>query len=966
MSWQTPSLPFRLAAARSVPLVGRRYELETFEEVWADVVSGHRQVVFLGGEPGAGKSRLAAEIAGVLLELDVAVLVGTSTYEAGVPYQPFAEMLDQVFLAAEPGSLDEYLAESGAELARLSVHAARHHPGLDTSGGRVADVRRDLFDAVSGLFRDLSKTRPIVIVLDDLHWAQRPTIALLEHVIRDCIDIPLLVVGTFRTTAPDRSEELSARIAELHRLDGVRRLDLSGLDTDAIAEYLTRLGGVSIGAARAPSVMLRDRTGGNPFFLRELWIDLQRRGGVSALRAPGRVPASISDTIEGRLAGLGTIARPVVEVAAVIGDSFDVATLLSAGDVGPAQTMDAIDAAIGVGLIEPVGGQDSSYSFIHSLTRQTVLDRMPPSRVTLLHAKVGAALERWGSDPSYVPRLAHHYLAAHILGHHDQAVRYAAEAGTLATRSLAFEEAAMWFERAASLPESDPEERAELLFDAATNHLRAGDFARARAIYDRLAAMSDPMVGLRAAVGYEDANWRPGLANTRAADLLTTALDECRLDETDPRYVHALGSLGRALAFAGETQRAREVGTRAIELAARQAEPKTVAHTLKTSLWHGLTPDMAELQLARATELCQLAKQLKDYDSLGSAAYFRAMVSYLRGQPHDLEESAADGRRSAEANGQPFFGYVAGCVSQGRALIRGDFVAAERWAESTLRLGATFGVDSTEGPHGVQVFMIQREVGGLDRFRHHLDGRETFDGRWVPGMLALYTELGVEEGVRRSLRELMKRDLDAHVFDAQWPMELAFMAEGALLLGEVEIAKELRPFLARFQGMNVIGGQFIAPFGSADRFLGRIAALVGEPEQAERHFAIAEEMDRRMGAVIHEAETLAHWSRFLAARDPGRSQALARQARELASRTGQKRVLRFLGLSGPGQPPDGLSEREMEVLRLLAEGLSNKEIAESLFISANTAANHVRSILMKTGSANRTQAAIYASDHKLV
>jgi DNA-binding CsgD family transcriptional regulator len=257
-------------------------------------------------------------------------------------------------------------------------------------------------------------------------------------------------------------------------------------------------------------------------------------------------------------------------------------------------------------------------------------------------------------------------------------------------------------------------------------------------------------------------------------------------------------------------------------------------------------------------------------------------------------------------------------------------------------------------------------VGGLDRFRHHLDGRETFDGRWVPGLLALYTELGVQEGVRRSLRELMKRDLDAHVFDAQWPMELAFMAEGALALGDVEIAEELRPFLARFQGMNVIGGQFIAPFGSADRFLGRIAALVGEPEQAEGHFAIAEAMDRRMGAVIHEAETLAHWSGFLAARDPDRSHALARRAREMASKTGQKRVLRLLGLSGPGLAPDGLSEREMEVLRLLAEGLSNKEIAESLFISANTAANHVRSILMKTGSANRTQAAIYASDHKLV
>jgi len=947
-----------------VPLVGRRYELEILEGVWEQVSAGNRQVVFVGGEPGAGKTRLAAEIGSALHEHDVAVLMGTSSHDAGVPYQPFADALDQFFLACEPGSLGELAARSVGELSRLSAHVARHGSGGEAE--HTGDVRRDLFDAVSGLFRDLTAVRPVILVLDDLHWAQLPTLAMLEHVVRDCSDVPLLVLVTFRTTAPDRSEDLAGRIAELHRLEGVRRLDLGGLDTDAIVEYLSYHGGVPAVAARAPAALLRDRTGGNPFFLRELWIDLERRGGVSALRSPGRVPASIGDTIVGRLAGLGAKVRPVIELAAVVGDTFDVATLVAAGELGPAPSLDAVDAAVGVGLVEPVDGSSGTYSFIHSLTRHTVLDRLAPSRAMLLHARVGEALASQEDDPAVLPRLAHHFLAAHVLGYHEQALHYSRAAGEFAARSLAFEEAAMWFERAAALPESDIDRRAALLFDAAANHLRSGDFARARSLYERLSTMPGPMVRLRAAVGYEDANWRPGLANTRAADLLMSAIEGCALDESDARYVHGLGSLGRALAFAGETARARDVGSRAIELAERTGDPTTIAHTLKTSLWHGLGPDVAEVQLERATALCRLAKDLKDYDTLGSAAYFRAIAAYVRGRADELAEAAADGRRAAESNRQPFFSYVAGCVAQGRALMIGDFEASERWADSTLRVGATFGVDSTEGSHGVQMFMIQREIGGLDRFRAHVDGTESFEGRWVPGLLALYTELGIEEGITRALDVLTRREFTEHlVADAQWPMEMIFMSEAALALGDHDILTRLRPFLERYEGMNLVSGQFVAPFGSVERYLGRIADAFGEVDVAERHFVAAAGMDRRMGSVIHEAETLVHHSLFLMDRDPPRAFSLADRARALASPIGQERVLRLLPQVSSPVAVDGLSGREMDVLRLLAAGLSNKEIGDRLYISTNTAANHVRSILMKTGAANRTQAAIYATEHRL-
>ena len=346
---------------------------------------------------------------------------------------------------------------------------------------------------------------------------------------------------------------------------------------------------MSSAAARASAAILRDRTGGNPFFLRETWLDLERHGGVAALRGPQRVPTTLGDTVAARLAGLGAHLRESVELAAVIGDGFDLPTLVGAGTADRSTSMDAVDAAVAVGLVEPVAGTADRYGFVHSLTRQAVLDRLPHTRCTALHARVAQTLEARG-DPALTPRIAHHYLAAHVLGFHEQALRHATAAARQAVHSLAFEEAALWFDRAASLPETPEDVRAQLWFEAAANHVRAGDFARARCIYERLTTTPDPLVRLEAAMGLEEAVARPGVSDGRAADLLGTALTGCALAPDDPRHVRARGSLGRALAFAGRVDEGRAVGSAGIEAARRSGDRPTLVHVLKTSLWHGLTP----------------------------------------------------------------------------------------------------------------------------------------------------------------------------------------------------------------------------------------------------------------------------------------------------------------------------------------------------------------------------------------
>ncbi|WP_065145502.1 helix-turn-helix transcriptional regulator [Mycobacterium asiaticum] len=971
VQWVQPPLPAELTARRGGPLVGRDAELAVFEQAWGRVEGAKRQAVFLGGEPGAGKSRLAAEVAGRLVDHGVAVLVGSSTADANIPYAPFAEALDRLLIAAPAGSLAEALADAGPQLRRLTTQVNRHLPDIGPADDGDP-LRRALFDALTGFLRRLAADRPIALVLEDMHWAQVPTLAMLEHVLAGSVDVRMLVVATFRTTEPDRSEELATRMADLHRFDGVRRLDLGGLDTEAIAEFVRQTQQLRPSSARTAAALLRDKTGGNPFFLTELCNHLEVRGwdGLAALSSRQAVPASIGDVITRRLRGLGDRVRGVIEQAAVLGEAFDLPALIATSEADLTSTLAAVDSAEAVGLIRAVPGSDGEFAFVHALAREAALDGMAASRQRIMHARAAEALEG-RADPSVVPRVANHYLRAHVLGYHAQALHFAQKAARVAEQSLAYEDAAKWFERAASLPELSPEDRARLSFGAATNHVRSGDFACGRAIYGRVSTMDDPLIRLEAAVGYEDASWRPGLSgsSSKAADLLATALEVCGLDTDDSRYVQALASFGRALAFAGEAARARDVGSRAIDCARVIGDPAVLLHALHASLWQGVAPEMSDIQLQRSDELLRAAQSSRDYDALGSVSHFRALVSYTVGRPDDLAASAAELQRAVQACGQPFFGYISACVNQALTYLRGDFSGAERWVDIALRTGNQFAADETDGSYGVQMFMIRRETGDLKRFAGFVDGSETFAGRWVPGLLALYTELGCERGMTRALNHLLNRNLSDHAEEAKTPMELVFMLEAALELGNREAVHMLRPFIARYAGKNLAAGQFVALFGSADRYLARIAAFGGDTDAAERLFDAALAMDRRMGAAVHVAETLARYALFAAS--VGRveqARRFADETREIATPIGQTRVIGLvdsLAVSA-SHGASGLSDREIEVLRLLAEGLSNRAIGERLFISTNTAANHVRNILIKTGAANRTQAAMYAADHELL
>ncbi|MGY1622713.1 AAA family ATPase [Geodermatophilus sp. SYSU D00965] len=947
--WTPPPLPARWTRAARPLFVGRRTELSCLEELWTAVLGGARQVAFLGGEPGAGKSRLLAEFCTLLHDRGATVLLGTCVAELGPPYQPFVEPLDALLAATDPGGTRDALAR----LAGRAEDAAE------------PDTRRELYDAAVDAVRALTRTGPVVLALEDLHWCGAAGLQLLGHLVERTAEAPLLVLATHRTTAPERSATLTGAIAQLYRLDGVRRLDLAGLSTEDITEYLAHEAQLPDHRARVAAALLRDRTGGNPFLLREVL-----REAAGTVPVPGTAaPLSVQDMVAGRLDKLSAPERQTLELAAVVGEECDLATVLAVSTWSSDTTLAALDTAVAYGLLEPAG---PGFRFPHSLARQAVLDLVPATRRAREHLRVAAVLEASGvASDRRTQRLAHHYAQGAALGGADRAVHYLTEAAGAASRSLAHEDAARWYEQAAALAE-DPADRHRLLLSAAGAHLLGGDFARARALFEQVAGAATPRDRLEAAIGFEGASWRPGLLGHRAVELLTEALRGVVHDATDPLYVRGLARLGRALAFTGADEQSGVLGRRAVELARALADDALLADALEASLWNGLRPADAADKLGRATELTRLAVRTGNPAALGPAGYWRAALAYQQGDPEALAAAYWDVTRSARAMGEPYYDYIAGCIRYARQFCAGDFAGADRTCAELLARGEFFGTDDTEGSSAVQTFMVRRETGALEAVRPLVTGEESPDGHWAPGLLALYTELGLDRAAHRVLRWLLDGGLERYE-DAQWPCVLAFTVEAALHLDDADVLRELRPRVAEYAGTNLRAGQFVAVFGSADRYLGAVDSALGRGS-AVPLFEAALEMDTRMEAPVHRAQSLAALAGHLRRTgDAGRrASALAEEAGQLARDLGLRRVLRALRPAAVPAPaaaparPAGLTAREAEVLRLVGEGLLNREISERLVISENTVANHVRSILAKTGAGNRTQAAMYAAAHGLL
>ena len=959
--WTPPGLPEQWERAADKTFVGRGAELAALEEAWTAAAAGARQLVFVGGEAGAGKSRLAAEAARVLHRAGATVLIGGCVAELGEPYQPFVEPLRTLlagFDDADPPFADPTVVEW------LRVLTGEH----DSIG--VADADRafpwQLCAAAVSAIKAITVRGPLVLILEDLHWSGPAGQQLLTYVAQHMTTEPLLILATHRNTAPDRSAALVRTIATLQGADGVRRADLAPLRAEDIADFLVRDAGVLPARARSAAVPLHKRTGGNPYFVREVWRDLQTRGGLRALHDTSTAPPSIRDAFQSRLQRLSPEQAAIARLAAVIGEEVEPALLCAAAENTAPATLAAVDACVDAGLMLTMGDGDDAFRFTHALARQSVLELIPASARMRYHARVAEAIEGQPATHRRVQRLAHHYANAHPLGYTDQAVHYLTEAARVAAQGLAHSDAARLYERAADLITA-PAARDAMLLDAVEQHVYGADYVRARELAEQVAVGGTNSQRLRAAVVFEEASWRPGLPGHHAVQLLKDTLERATPDLTDADYVRVLAGLGRALAFTGDREQASVGMAKAIELARAVHDDRLLMDALSASLWDRGTPRYAATVRDRAVELSTLARKHGNPVMLGPAAHHRATAAYLFGERNEFEAAHRELAGVAQSTRQASFEYFSAGAAYGRQFITGDFAAAERTCQTQLQLGLSFGADQTTGPFGVQSFMIRRESGTLDEVRPLITGEEEPDDFWAPGLLALYTEFGMRAPAARLTRWILDRPVWCAETSAQWPMVLAFLVEAALSSRDTGAAKELRPALDRYAGLNLVAEPFVALFGSADRYIGAVDSLLeqGDPVAS---LATALEMDTRIGAPVHVAQTLA--ATIEHHRQTGGSEAdvrdLVGRVRTIAEPLGLRRVLRTLGNQDGGTRPAGLTDREVQVLRLIGAGLGNREIGARLFITVNTAANHVRSILAKTGAKNRTQAAQYAARHGLL
>ncbi len=590
---------------------------------------------------------------------------------------------------------------------------------------------------------------------------------------------------------------------------------------------------------------------------------------------------------------------------------------------------------------------------------------------------------------SNLAALAHHYGAALPGGDPRKAAHYAERAAEQADALFAYEEAVRYRRVALQALEGsdapdDAAHRCRLLIALGEAQVKAGENLPAAAVLERAAA-SAKALGLspdlaRAALAFEEATWRPGIPGDAAARLLRDALAGMPDGDSILR-ARLLSSLTRALVFSGAHEQAMQVHEQAIAMARRLGDPATIAAALRATVTARWLPERYAARVSTTVEAERLAQQIGDREHELDAASWRLFDLMELG---DLKARAAEFAaytRLADEVRQPFYQYIGVSSRAMMSLFEGRLEDSERLAREALELGQRMPGLDAEGVFGVQMFTLRREQGRLRELAPvvaHFVKTTADASTWRPGLALVYSELGLREQAREQFEAVVADDFAGVPKDGRWVPCMTYLAEVCAYLEDIDRAALLYAALAPFDGRNLLSPPNVACFGAAARHLGMLAATMLRFTDAQRHFEAALEMNVRQGARPWVAHTQHRYASMLLARNaPGdreRALGLLDEAIALAREIGMAALVeRACALRHEAEPaparvryPAGLSAREVEVLRLVAAGKGNREIAEKLFVSHNTVANHVRSILTKTRTANRTEAAAFAVRNDLL
>lgn len=898
-------------------LVGRSDELSVLVDSAVAAARGSGRAVVISGEPGIGKTRLVEELvamcgaegpftgpppceemAGERGHMAVAWARCTEA-AAGAPFWAYTQIAQQL---RDLGVLDEQA------VVRINS-AGGHAHGVDPGADRLA-----LHSSIAAALR--TATRPLLVVVDDLQWADASSLRAIEHLAGELRTMPVLLVLTVRPLDPEPPAGLIDCLGELARQAGSQRVELGGLRTADVATWLEARHGDPVPDTVAR--LVHERTGGNPFFVGEVIELLARQQRLGDPDGPGDlgVPAAVHDVVRRRISLLPVDTQRLLTVASVLGGTIEVDVLARVAERPVHETLELLDPAVAAGLLLEDRSGPGRLRFAHTLVADALVAELSLARRARLHAAVTEALEalRGATLDEHLPELVHHAREGALAGTAERAVEYAARAARRAEAEVGYEDAAAYWDEALRVLDlarpGDQRARYDVLVELGAARLRADDVEGSqRALLEAIGiaeALGDDAAALRAAASLPPSTlWQAsgyGVVNTEVVAALERVL--ARLgDEPTPERADILGALSEALYFGSDPGRSDRLAEQAVAVARRTGDPETLARALNKryqALWRRSTPHERR---AVAEELVGLSRQRSLSPHLDCLAHLsQAAIAFELGERTTFGSDLARCRALADRSRSPGHLSQIAWLEASWLMAQGRYDEAESLAREAHRLHRRtrgWGADEILATY---LAAIAHDRGRGDGTLDQLAG--LMDTNLAPAVRELAAWMLTESGRLDDARALVGPPgaVTPAPDDWLWLATRTIAAHVRAALGDAEAAGALYDELAPSAGQLVLAGSGGPPLGAVDLALARLAATLGDDGSARLHAAAAVDLLEHFGARPWLARALLTQGELIA-RSPehggaNRAVEILERSRAVAAEVGLVPVLRALDAAG--------------------------------------------------------------------